>query len=119
MDLKEFVKNVLKDTIDAVEEIRKESSRDMYLVGGSDERTIEFDIAVTAEDSTSGSGRAGIKVFQVIEGSTDMSKEVKNSTISRIQFGVSINRWTKTEERQHEANAHAAQNSLDSYNSTF
>lgn len=98
MELKEFVKSILKDVVDAVEETRQESSRDMYLDTGKDQRTVEFDIAVTVEDSTSSSGKAGIKVFQVIEGGGDISKGLKNSSVSRIKFGVYIDRFTKKEE---------------------
>ena len=95
MELKEFVKSVLKDVVDAVEETRKESSRDMHLNAGKDERTVEFDIAVTVEDVTGGTGKAGIKVFSVIEGGGELSKELKNSSASRIKFGVYVDRFTK------------------------
>lgn len=98
MELKYFVKSVLQDVVNAVEEVRSESSRDMYLGVGKDQRTVEFDIAVTVEDSMASSGRAGIKVFQVIEGGGDVSKELKNSSVSRIKFGVHIHQWTKNEE---------------------
>ncbi len=98
MELKEFVKSVLKDVVGAVEETREDSIRDMHLGSGKDTRTVEFDIAVTVEDSTKGSGKAGIKVFQLIEGGGEVSKEAKNSSVSRIKFGVSINRITKEEE---------------------
>lgn len=102
MELKQFVKSVLIDIVNAVEETRQESSRDMHLNPGIDQRTVEFDIAVTVEDATSSSGRAGIKVFQVIEGGGDISKELKNSSVSRIKFGVYIDRLTKVEEaRKH------------------
>ena len=103
MELKEFVKSVLIDVVDAVEETRKESSRDMYLDSAKEGRTVDFDIAVTVEDSTSGSGKAGIKVFQLIEGGGEISKEAKNSTVSRIKFGVRVDRWNKQENAQFEA----------------
>ena len=99
MELKEFIKSVLKDIVEAVEETRTESMRDMHLDSGKDQRTVEFDIAVTVEDSTGASGRAGIRVFSLIEGGGDVSKELKNSSVSRIQFGVHIDRWTKEESR--------------------
>lgn len=99
MELKEFVKNVLKDLVDAVEEVRKDSSRNMTLSSHKESnQTVEFDIAVTVEDSTSGSGKAGIKVFQLIEGGGEMSREVKNSSMSRVKFGVHIDIWTKQEQ---------------------
>ena len=97
MELKEFVKKVLTDLVEAVEESRIASARDMYLSGSQEARTVEFDIAVTVEDATASSGKAGIKVFQVIEGGGDISKELRNSSVSRIKFGVYIDRWTKRE----------------------
>ncbi len=97
MELKEFVKSVLKDIVDAVEETREESSRDMRLDASKNDRTVEFDIAVTVEDGTSGKGSAGIKVFQVMSGGGEISKELKNSSVSRIKFGVHIDAWTKDE----------------------
>ena len=89
---------MLKDLVDAVEETRKESSRDMHLDSNKDTRTVEFDIAVTVEDATSSSGKAGIKVFQIIEGGGDVSKEYKNSSVSRVKFGIYVDTLTKAEE---------------------
>ncbi len=105
MELKEFVKSVLKDVVGAVEETRQESSRDMFLNSVGEQRTVEFDIAVTVEDSTSASGKAGIKVFSVIEGGGETLKELKNSSVSRIKFGVHIDRWTKQEQAGFEAHS--------------
>lgn len=97
MELKEFVKNVLTDLVGSVEEVRNESKRDMRLSNTKENRTIEFDIAVTVEDSTANSGKAGIKIYKVIEGGGDISKESKNSSVSRIKFGVNIDESTKEE----------------------
>lgn len=97
MQLKDFVKSALKDVIGAVEELKQESSRDMHLDSLNDQRTVEFDIAVTVEDSTSASGKAGIKVFSIVEGGADTAKETRNSTVSRIKFGVHVDRFTKEE----------------------
>ncbi|MFA5997549.1 MAG: hypothetical protein WC791_03625 [Candidatus Paceibacterota bacterium] len=97
MELKEFIKSVLKDITEAVEESRTSSTRDMHLDSLKDQRTVEFDVAVTAEDVTSASGKAGVKVFSMIEGSGETAKEIKNSTVSRIKFGVYVDRWTKKE----------------------
>lgn len=100
MELKVFVKNILKDLVDAVEETRQDCSRDMRLDSNKDSRTVEFDIAVTVEDATSSSGKAGIKIFQIIEGGGDVSKEYKNSSVSRVKFGVHVDPITKTERTQ-------------------
>ncbi len=103
MELKEFVKSIIRDVVDAVEETRDESSRDMYLASAKEGRTIDFDIAVTVEDSIEGKGKAGIKVLGLIEGGGKITKDKKNSTVSRIKFGVDIDRWTKEESGRLEA----------------
>ena len=96
MELKEFVKNVLKDLVDGVEEAKAESSHDMSLKSHKESsQTVEFDIAVTVEDSTNKGGKAGIKVFQLVEGGGEISREVKNSSVSRVKFGVYISKRLK------------------------
>jgi len=106
MELKEFVTKVLKDLVDAVEEARASASRDMHLNATSEQRTVEFDIAVTVQDTVAGKGKAGIKVLQFVEAGGDLSKEKLNSTVSRIRFGVHIDFMTKDEL----ARAHAMNN---------
>lgn len=117
MELKEFVKSILKDVTEAVEESRGTLARDMYLDSSKDQRTVEFDIAVTVEDSTSGSGKAGIRVFKLIEGGGEVSSEQKNSSVSRIKFGVHVDRWNKQEQAGLDARNNAYLNSRgnDSY----
>lgn len=118
MELKEFIKSALKDITEAVEESRTSSMRDMHLDNLKDQRTVEFDVAVTAEDVTSASGKAGIKVFSLIEGGGEASKEVKSSSVSRIKFGVYVDRWTKEETSRNNAEVARINNqrsSLDSF----
>jgi len=50
---------------------------------------IEFDVAVTASDTTEGKVGAGIKVLDIGFGS-DLSGERQRSTVSRIKFVVPI-----------------------------
>jgi len=102
MELKEFVKSVLKDLVEAVDEARTESLRDLYLTSHKEtNQTVEFDIAVSAEDATKSGGKAGVHVLHFVEGSGDISKEVKSSTISRIKFGVYIDISTKQENAEY------------------
>lgn len=100
MELKEFVKKVLVDVVEAVEEARSTSSRDMHLFGNSNARTIEFDVAVTVEKSSEASGKAGIKVLELIEGGGNLSKKSIDTTVSRIQFGVYVDTVTKQESEE-------------------
>lgn len=115
MELKEFIKSVLTDVVGAVEETRINSSRDMRLYRSQNERTIEFDIAVTVEESQGGTGRAGIKVFQLIEGGGEVSEQVKNSTVSRIKFGVDIDTVTKEENLRNQAQYRALNSGQNIY----
>ena len=103
MELKEFVKSVLADLVQAVEETRKNAVRDMKLASSKDNRTVEFDIAVTVEDKLGTSGKAGISILKIIEGGGNINKEVNSSTVSRIRFGVYIDSMTKEEDADQQA----------------
>lgn len=99
MELKQFIKSVLNDTLEAIKEAESSSGHLMELIG-SDQRTIEFDIAVTAEDASSASGSAGIKIFQMVAGGGKLSKELRNSSVSRIKFGVYVDNLNKQQKAQ-------------------
>ncbi|MBK5215645.1 MAG: hypothetical protein JJE53_02470 [Candidatus Pacebacteria bacterium] len=98
MELKEFVKKVLIDLDQAITEVNKETSRDIRFRDVSGKRNeIEFDIAVTVENKGTKGGKAGIKVFDMIQAGIEDSKEQKNSTVSRISFGLQIGAYTREE----------------------
>lgn len=109
MNLQEFVKNVLVDIDHAVSEARTETKRDISFSNTKDQRTVEFDIAVSVQDTDLKTGKAGIRVLQFAEAGGDISKENKNSTVSRICFGVNIDSQTKEE-------AERMEREIDSYN---
>lgn len=100
MELKEFIKNVLNDIIEGVEEVRSSSIRDLRVQGDKDKSAVEFEVAVTVEslDSTNKGGK--IKVMELLQGSADVSKEQKNSSVSRIRFSVYVDSETKIETSQ-------------------
>lgn len=112
MDLQDFVKNVLTDINLAVDEARKLTSRDISFSEKENKRTIEFDIAVSAESADKKSGKASIKVVHFAESGGDISKEKKNSTVSRITFGLRIDSMTKTEIVQSNSEVEQYNNSL-------
>lgn len=99
MELKQFVKSVIKDVISGVEEAKTEAGRVVRLDNLKEQRTIEFDIAVTVEDATSATGKAGVKVFSIIEGGGETVKAFKNASVSRIKFGIWIDPWGRTDEQ--------------------
>jgi hypothetical protein len=99
MDLKDFVKSVLVDINEGVDEARDVTSRDIRFAGNSSKRTIEFDVAVSVEKSDSATGKAGVRVLKFAEADGELSKSMKNSTVSHICFGLHIDSWTKEENR--------------------
>ncbi|MBT3393540.1 MAG: hypothetical protein HN411_00305 [Waddliaceae bacterium] len=114
MNLQEFVKDVLVSLDKAVEEARAEMKRDVYFSMNKEQRTVEFDIAVSSEETDSKNGKAGIKVLQFAEGGGSLSKENKNSTISRVKFGVGISYNTKDESIRQTEEYEAAKNMRNS-----
>lgn len=107
MELKEFVKNILVEIDEAISAARTETHRDIYFSKGQDgKRTIEFDIAVTVEGEKENGGVGGIKVLGMEIGGK-VNAVNKNSTVSRVSFGVNIEELTKEEEqtRQDKINA--------------
>ncbi len=107
MNIEEFVQNVLVSIDKAVDTARNQMNRDINFADTKDQRTVEFDIAVSVEETDSKSGKAGIKVLQFAEAGGDLSKENKNSTVSRIKFGIHIDSMTKQEDASHRAQIQA------------
>lgn len=98
MELKEFVKKVITDLVEAVEDVRATSSRDMHLSRNEQSRTVEFDIAVSVEETSGKSGKAGVRVLEFIQAGGDIAEQSKNSTVSRVKFGIDVNSMTKESE---------------------
>jgi hypothetical protein len=97
MNLLEFVSQAISEIVQAVDDVGTKSSRSIYLESTGETRTIEFDIAVSAEEMSAAKGGAGIRVLQFMEAGGDMTSEIKNSTVSRIRFGVRVSKTTKNE----------------------
>ena len=100
MELDEFIAKALLDIDKAISESAEKSNHRIHFTQASDNRTVEFDIAVSAESTNTRSGKAGVKVLQFAEAGGDLSKVNKNSTVSRIKFGVYIDPRTKKQEDQ-------------------
>ena len=98
MELKEFVKKVIIDLDAAVSEANSEAKREIRFKGVKEQRTaVEFDVAVTVESTTAGGGGGEIKVWGIFQAGASGSNESKNSTVSRVSFGVDISEQTKEE----------------------
>ena len=113
MELKDFVKKVLVDLDGAVSEARGEMQRDVRFSDGKDQRTVEFDIAVSAEETGVADGKTGVRVLQFVEAGGSMSKENKNSTVSRVKFGIRIDSMTREEGRELELKNQRFEQSLN------
>ena len=101
MQLKEFVKQVIIDLDQAVSEANKETKRDIRFKGVKEQRTaVEFDVAVTVESTKSTGAGGGIKVWGIAEAGGKGSVESKNSTVSRVSFGIDIGEFTKAEKEE-------------------
>ncbi len=99
MELKEFVKKVIMDLDAAVSEANKEAKREIRFRGVKEQRTaLEFDVAVTVESNSSGKGGGEITVLGIGQLGGSTSAEQKNSTVSRVTFGVDISSTTKAED---------------------
>lgn len=85
MELKTFIKQSLTEIINGVDEASAEVNREICFVHTNSEN-VQFDIAVTIEDSKGKEG--GIKVASLFTGG--ISSESKNSTISRLSFQLYI-----------------------------
>lgn len=112
MELKEFVKTVLKDVIEAVEESRDEikggkvspeishkgrtfileiaQKYDYHVDTNSYFQNLEFDIAVTTESMAQSGGKAKVNVMGLVEVGGDSGKATTNTNVSRIKFHVPI-----------------------------
>ncbi len=106
MELKEFIKDVLTDIIEGVEEVRLTSSRDLRIQGDKDGRAVEFEIAVTVENTDSSNKGGKVKVMELLQIGVEKLNDQRNSSVSKINFGVHIDSITKTENQRtrHENN---------------
>ena len=114
MNLQEFTSEAISSIVQAIKQADGVSDREIKLTKLETSRTIEFDIAVSATEKLAGDVHGGIKVLSLIDAGGKSSSEITNSTVSRIKFGVNVDRLTKEEmiadkvtDRQHVASVRA------------
>src|SRR5260221_10212895 len=101
MDLKDFVKKVVVDLDQAVSEAAAEMVRDIRFMGDKgSQQVIKFDIAISADKTDTKAGKTGVRVLQFAEAGGKIESQQKNSTVSRVQFGLYIGYETKAEEER-------------------
>ncbi len=99
MELKEFVKKVIIDLDEAISEANSETKREIRFKGVKETRTaLEFDVAITVESTDQGKAGGEIKVWGIGQVGAGGTSELKNSTVSRVSFGVDISEKTKIEQ---------------------
>jgi hypothetical protein len=107
MELKEFVRSVLVDLLSGIQEAQKTDGVGGFIVpagiGGHDypegrgvttkalitSTVVQFDVAVTAEDSERTSGQGGLRVA-VLQAGVEGESTSKDVRISRVQFSVPV-----------------------------
>lgn len=96
MELKEFISKTISDIIEGLDCASKklnDSNKEvgLYSMGKSNQRHVEFDVAVVASNKTGGkvSGGGEIKVWGIFQTGAKIQKtlEESSSTVSRIKFG--------------------------------
>lgn len=106
MQLRDFVNEVLTQIVDGVRDAQKPNGGAFVVPAGDGghkyadhprfaasarikSTIVDFDVAITAEDSDKANAKAGVKVFSVQFG-VDGEVTSKNSTVSRVQFAVPL-----------------------------
>lgn len=96
MELKDFVSATIQQIIEGVAEaqnyVKKEKINAVVnaQVGLKREKTIEFDIAVTVNESKSTSAGGGISVASIINAGGKKQTENVEQSISRVKFSVDV-----------------------------
>lgn len=119
MDLKDFIVETISSIVEASKELSEKygpagavvnppaSSQkpddptfavDSRFYSNRRVQNIEFDVAVTTADSTTGGGKAGLKIW-VAEGGVEGAHARSNERISRIKFAVPLSLPASPEEK--------------------
>jgi hypothetical protein len=106
MQLREFIKEVLTQIVDGVRDAQEPNGGAFVVPAGDGghkyaehprfaasarlkSTIVDFDVAITAEDSDKVGGSAGVKVFSVEFGAKGEVSS-KDTTASRVQFAVPL-----------------------------
>ncbi len=85
MKVKEFIKTILKDVTEAVEESTEDSKTHSFSTyEGGEDKKIKFDLAVVLEKS--GEGKIGVGMFKIVSGK--LQGKLSEQVVNRIKFSV-------------------------------
>ncbi len=104
MDVKDFISESLRQIIDGVKDAQKHAEKNGAYVSPDVSRyvddpaytksqNIEFDIAVTSQESSEKGGKGGLKIpipFVDVEAGAEAKSGRTNGSISRIKFEVAV-----------------------------
>jgi len=103
MDIKEFVKETLRQIVEGVREVQSEVADKSQIAPISNRREkVEFDIAVTVEEEKTKDKKAGLSVYCLKAGAGGQTS-ASTSTMHRIKFSVDIDFESKNEKERREA----------------
>lgn len=100
MDLKSFIKIAVTDIVEAITETSNELSREIYIAKPTDNKCIEFNIAVSAESSKDGKTKGNINVIEMLGFGHESNSNSKESSTSHIKFGIYINNQNLSEQTE-------------------
>ena len=90
MDIKEYIKESLRQIVEGVKEVQSEVANKSQIAPlGSDREKVEFDIAVTVVEEQSKDKGAGLSVYCIKAGSSGQTSS-SVSSVHRIKFSVNI-----------------------------
>jgi hypothetical protein len=106
MQLREFIKTVLTEIVDGIRDAQDKNGGAFVVAAGDGghkyaehprfsgsarlkSTIVDFDVAVTAEDTDKLEGGAGIKVLSIQFGGKGETS-IKDMTVSRIQFAIPL-----------------------------
>lgn len=95
MDLKEFVKSVMRDLSEAFMDHLRERPREMDQLSGDPKSEylerfgdVDFDVAVTTTTADGKSQSGGIKVLTIFQGEKGSTEDVRRELASHIRFTI-------------------------------
>jgi hypothetical protein len=103
MELREFVTKAVVDIVEGVEDANLYAYRGIQFIELGDAQRIVFDVAVSVEEASSikgqGSRKGGIWVLTAGPGTT-ASRDTESLGVTRIRFGVHVDRPTPEQVQQ-------------------
>lgn len=103
MDIKEFIKETLRQLAEGVKEVQSEVANKSQIAPiGNQSEKVEFDIAVTVEEEKTKDKKAGLSVYCIKAGAGGQTLS-STSTEHRIRFSVGINFESESEKESREA----------------